>query len=54
MLELEEDKSLTNMKETLGKIRLHHTKSDMIQWEKKQRLTQNMYRMEATQGKFKV
>ena len=52
ILELEEDTSLSAMKETLSKIRLIHTKADMILWEKKQRLTQNMYKIEATQGKL--
>ena len=42
------------MKEALDKIKFLHRKADLIQWEKKQSLSRDMSKMEATLGKLMI
>lgn len=52
-LELEHETSQVAMKATLDNIQRLQSKAKMIQWEKKQSLGQDMFRMEATLCKLK-
>ena len=53
-LEIEEDTSYDTMKEALDNIKRLHRKADLIQWEKKQSLSRDMSKMEATLSKLMI
>ena len=53
-LEMEEDISFYSMKDTLDKIQFLQRKADMMQWKRKQSLSQDMSKMEATLCKLKI
>ena len=53
-LEIEEDTSFDMMKEALDKIKWLQRKTDLLQWEKKQSLSQDMSKMEATLCKLMI
>ena len=53
-LEVEEDTSFDLMKEALDKIKWIHRQTDLLQWEKKQSLSRDMSKMEATLCKLLI